>query len=55
MGALDQLLANGTIRPSDRVLIFNTGGAMKYPDLIEEPTRHLDLAQSPNWQALAEG
>ena len=55
MGALDQLLANGTIQPSDRVLVFNTGGAMKYPDLIEEPTRHLDLAQSPNWQAVAEG
>ena len=55
MGALDQLLANGTIRPSDHVLLFNTGGAMKYPDLIEEPTRHLDLAQSPNWQTLAEG
>ena len=55
MGALDQLLANGTIRPSDSVLVFNTGGAMKYPDLIEEPTRHLDLGQAPDWQALAEG
>jgi threonine synthase len=55
MGALDQLLANGTIRPRDSVLVFNTGGAMKYPDLIEEPTRHLDLGQAPDWQALAEG
>ncbi len=55
MGALDQLLASGTIRPSESVLVFNTGGAMKYPDLIEEPTRHIDLGQAPDWQAIAEG
>ena len=55
MGALDQLLANSTIRPGDRVLVFNTGGAMKYPDLIEEPARHSDLGQAPDWQAIAEG
>ena len=55
MGALDQLLANGTIRPSDSVLVFNTGGAMKYPDLLEEPTRQLDFGQAPNWQAIAKG
>ena len=55
MGALDQLLASGTICPSESVLVFNTGGAMKYPDLIEEPTRHIDLGQAPDWQAIAEG
>jgi threonine synthase len=55
MGALDQLLANGVIRPSERVLVFNTGGAMKYPDLIEEPIRRLDLGQAPDWQAVTEG
>ena len=54
MGALDQLLANGTIQPDERVLVFNTGGAMKYPDLIEEPARRLDLGQAPDWQAIAE-
>ena len=55
MGALDQLLAGGAIRPSESVLVFNTGGAMKYPDLIEEPARHIDLGQAPDWQAIAEG
>ena len=54
MGALDQLLAGGAIRPSESVLVFNTGGAMKYPDLIEEPVRHIDLGQAPDWQAIAE-
>ncbi|MDP7049339.1 MAG: threonine synthase [Verrucomicrobiota bacterium] len=55
MGVLDQLLANGTIRTSDRVLVFNTGGAMKYPDLIEEPTRHHDLGLPPDWKTLSGG
>jgi len=54
MGVLDQLLAKGEIQPSERVLVFNTGGAMKYPDLIEEPTRHHDLGQAPDWKAIAE-
>jgi len=49
------LLANGTIRTSDRVLVFNTGGAMKYPDLIEEPTRHHDLGLPPDWKTLSGG
>jgi threonine synthase len=55
MGALDQLLASGFIRPSERVLVFNTGGAMKYPDLIEEPVRHLDLGEVPDWRAVTRG
>ena len=53
MGALDQLLAGGAIQPSERVLVFNTGGAMKYPDLIEEPVRRLKSGQAPDWQAIA--
>ena len=32
--ALRTLLARGTIRPSDRVVLFNTGGALKYLDLL---------------------
>ena len=54
MGVLDQLLASGDINPTERVLVFNTGGAMKYPDLIEEPTRHHDLGQKPEWLTFAE-
>ena len=32
--ALRALLANGTVSPSDRVVLFNTGGALKYLDLL---------------------
>ena len=53
MGALDQLLAGGAIQPGERVLVFNTGGAMKYPDLIEDPVRRLKSGQAPDWQAIA--
>ena len=33
--ALRALLAQGTIAPSDRVVLFNTGGALKYLDLLD--------------------
>ena len=32
--ALRALLASGTIAPADRVVLFNTGGALKYLDLL---------------------
>ena len=54
MGVLDQLLAKGEIQPSERALVFNTGRAMKYPELIEEASRHHDLDQAPDWKAIAE-
>lgn len=34
LAALRALLARGTIAPSDRVVLFNTGGALKYLDLL---------------------
>jgi len=33
--ALRRLLTNGVISPSDRVVLFNTGGALKYLDLLK--------------------
>jgi threonine synthase len=38
LAALERLLAAGTIRPTDRVVLFNTGGALKYLDVLgQEP------------------
>ena len=34
LAALRALLAGGTVAPSDRVVLFNTGGALKYLDLL---------------------
>jgi threonine synthase len=34
--AYDKLLANGYLRPSDRVVLFNTGAGLKYTDVTAE-------------------
>jgi threonine synthase len=34
LAAIEALVANGSIEPSDRVVLFNTGGALKYLDVI---------------------
>jgi threonine synthase len=34
--AYDQLLAAGALKPSDRVVLFNTGAGLKYTDVIAE-------------------
>ena len=34
--AYDKLLANGFLKPSDRVVIFNTGAGLKYTDMTAE-------------------
>ena len=36
LAALRRLVANGTILPTDRVVLFNTGGALKYLDLLAD-------------------
>ena len=34
--AYDKLLANGFLKPSDRVVLFNTGAGLKYTDVTAE-------------------
>ena len=34
--AYDRLLANGYLKPSDRVVLFNTGAGLKYTDVTAE-------------------
>ena len=34
LAAIRALVANGSIRRSDRVVLFNTGGALKYLDAL---------------------
>lgn len=34
--AYDRLLASGFLKPSDRVVLFNTGSGLKYTDVIAE-------------------
>ena len=35
--AIERLVADGSIKPADSVILFNTGGALKYLDVIADP------------------
>jgi threonine synthase len=53
IGAIEQLVHNGWLRPHDQVVMFNTGSALKYLETIQSPLPRLDLRQSIDWNALA--
>jgi threonine synthase len=35
LAALERLVANGRIKPHESVVLFNTGGALKYLDVLQ--------------------
>ena len=35
LGALHALIADGLVKPDDTVVLFNTGGALKYLDVLD--------------------
>jgi threonine synthase len=53
LGVLDQLMGQGKIEPKDRVLIFNTGAAQKYPESVNADLLRLNLNQPIDWAGLA--
>jgi threonine synthase len=38
LAAIRRLVENGTIRPDESVVLFNTGGALKYLDVLSHRT-----------------
>jgi threonine synthase len=52
LGALEVLLRRGTIKSDDRVLIFNTGAAQKYPEAICEQLARIDITKPIDWSAI---
>ncbi len=52
LGALESLLRDGTVNSNDRVLIFNTGAAQKYPEAISENLPRLDIRKAIPWDQL---
>jgi threonine synthase len=50
--ALESLLARGTIRPDERVVIFNTGAVQKYPEAVQESLPLLDISQPVDWSRI---
>jgi threonine synthase len=52
LGALEVLLRRGTIKPDDRVLIFNTGAAQKYPEAVNEQLPRVDIGKPIDWSTI---
>ncbi len=52
LGALEVLLKNGTIQPTDRIVIFNTGAAHKYPEAVHEELARVDIRQPIDWERI---
>ena len=51
-GALEILLKRGAIQPHERIVVFNTGAAQKYPEAITEQLPLIDLAKPIDWAGL---
>ena len=51
-GALEVLLKNGTIRKSERILVFNTGAAHKYPEAVREQLPRIDINKPIDWASI---
>ena len=52
LGVLDQLVSQGKVKSNDRVLVFNTSAAQKYPESVNIDLPKLDLSQPVDWANL---
>ena len=52
LGALEVLLREGKIRRNERIVIFNTGAAQKYPEAVEEKLPMLDINRPIDWSSI---
>jgi threonine synthase len=47
--ALEMLIKKGTIRSTDKVVIFNTGAAQKYSEAVQEQLPRIDITRPLDW------
>ena len=52
LGALEILLKRGAIQPRERLLVFNTGAAQKYPEAVQEKLPRVDITQPIDWATI---
>jgi threonine synthase len=50
---LEQLLAEGRVRPEEEIVVFNTGAAQKYPEAVPLNLPTIDKDQPIDWTALS--
>jgi threonine synthase len=53
IGAVEQLVAESWIEMDERVVIFNTGAAQKYPEAIRCELPRIDKSQPLDWDRIA--
>lgn len=53
LAVLEKLLASGTIRRDERLVVFNTGAAQKYVECLPLPSVRLARGETPDWKTLA--
>ncbi len=52
LDVLERLIAQQVVRPKERVVVFNTGAAQKYPEVVSLKLPRLDLSQAINFAEL---
>ena len=52
IGAVEQLAAEGRIQPTEKVVIFNTGAAQKYPEAMAVELPRIDRGKPIDWGKL---
>jgi threonine synthase len=52
LGALEVLLKRGTIKSTDKILIFNTGASQKYPEAVAEQLPCVDITKPIDWASI---
>jgi len=55
IGAAERLASEGWIRPDERVVIFNTGAAQKYPEAMAVELPKLDHTGPLDWERIERG
>ena len=51
-GALEILLHRGDIKPDERIVVFNTGAAQKYPEAVGEVLPLIDIGEPIDWERI---
>ncbi len=52
LAALEFLLARGAVRPDERIVVFNTGAAQKYPEAVGEVLPLIDIGEPIDWERI---
>jgi threonine synthase len=50
--ALEKLLAGGQVKPHEKIVVFNTAAAQKYPEAITEQIPQIDIRAPIDWERI---